>query len=65
MEEEYSCPVCGNHGLDSFEICEKCGWQECSEQDDEPDYVGGPNHMSLNKQEKPTREVFPFLDRLF
>ena len=48
--EEYriQCPVCGEHMLDSYEICD-CGWQNDPIQTKDPDFKGGANRMSLNE----------------
>ena len=46
------CKCCGKNTLsvDSlFDICENCGWQDDAVQNDNPDYKGGANQMSLNE----------------
>ena len=51
--EKYRCPCCGYKTLDPpphyYEICEVCYWQDNIQQFDRPDYVGGPNRVSLNE----------------
>jgi hypothetical protein len=45
------CECCGFPTLpgDSiFEICPLCGWQDDPVQNEDPDYAGGANDMSLN-----------------
>jgi hypothetical protein len=46
------CECCGFFTLpeDSiFEICPLCGWQDDGVQNDDPDYAGGANELSLNE----------------
>nr|DAZ69953.1 MAG TPA: cysteine-rich protein [Caudoviricetes sp.] len=46
------CKCCGNLTIDSdelFGICEICGWQSDAVQEENPDYKGGANEMSLNE----------------
>jgi hypothetical protein len=31
-----------------FEICPLCGWEDDDIQNDDPDYAGGANKLSLN-----------------
>ena len=49
---KHECPVCGKHIFSesgSYEYCPVCGWQDDILQEDEPDYGGGANRMSLNE----------------
>ena len=49
---KHLCPVCGKQEFseyDSFEFCHNCGWQDDSIQEEEPDFSGGANDMSLNE----------------
>ena len=49
---KHECPVCGKHSFSesgSYEYCPVCGWQDDILQEDEPDYGGGANRMSLNE----------------
>jgi hypothetical protein len=34
--------------LKFFDICKVCGWQDDPTQNDDPDYDGGANYISLN-----------------
>ncbi len=48
----HTCPVCGKYefeGYGSFDVCEVCGWEDDSTQENNPDEDGGANHMSLNE----------------
>lgn len=48
----YECACCGEMILeyyDHMEICPICGWQEDKVQEDDPDYAGGANELSLNQ----------------
>ena len=51
----HKCPVCEQYVFEeasSFEICEVCNWQDDRVQEDDPDYTGGANKMSLNQARK-------------
>lgn len=43
------CKCCGKEVVEKFDICETCGWQNDPVQNDDPDYKGGANDMSLNE----------------
>ena len=46
------CPVCGKYDFarkDDFDVCDVCGWENDGLQEDDPDYKGGANAMSLNE----------------
>ena len=50
----FPCPCCGFLTMDeptrgSFDICIVCGWEDDDLQFDEPDRIGGANHISLNE----------------
>lgn len=46
---EYTCPVCGAKlFLDECNVCDVCGWEQDTLQENEPDYAGGANELSLN-----------------
>ena len=47
----YKCPCCGFYTLreDSDDICRVCAWQDDMIQKEDPDYIGGPNKVSLNQ----------------
>lgn len=47
---ENKCKVCGLGEIEyDFAICDYCGWEADGVQNDEPDYIGGANDMSLNQ----------------
>jgi hypothetical protein len=50
-KQKYTCPCCGyktfNREEHLWEICEVCFWQSCPIQNVDPNYLGGPNHISL------------------
>ena len=53
------CKCCGNNTLDmesKFDICSVCGWQRDCVQEDNPNYEGGANKMSLNQAKQAYRE---------
>lgn len=53
--EKKKCKCCGNDTLDidsRFDICDVCGWQNDEYQNENPDYEGGANKMSLNQAKK-------------
>lgn len=46
----YKCKLCGMGDIEEIhDICSYCGWEDDSLQNDEPDYFGGANKMSLNQ----------------
>lgn len=54
-EESQPCPVCGQHNFeeaDDFEECPVCGWVNDGVQQEDPDYPGGYNRISLNDARK-------------
>lgn len=49
----YKCKVCGMGDINFiYDICEYCGWEDDGLQNEQPDYMGGANHMSLNQYKK-------------
>ena len=47
-----ACKCCGNITIEKdslFEICPVCGWESDEVQEENPDYTGGANEMSLNQ----------------
>lgn len=51
----HMCPVCGKHrftGYGSFDICKFCGWEDDNLMEDNSDYSGGTNDLSLNDYRK-------------
>lgn len=52
MENKIKCKCCHNLTIDKddlFDICNVCGWQRDEIQEENPDYKGGANKMSLNE----------------
>ena len=46
------CPVCGQHEfaeMGSFDICPVCGWEDDNLQDNDDNYAGGANALSVNE----------------
>jgi hypothetical protein len=59
MENKRKCMCCGELTLDKDEligICNNCGWESDPVQEDDPDYKGGANQMSLNEAKKAYRD---------
>ena len=53
--DRHMCPVCGQYEFEfhgSFDICEVCGWEDDNVQENDPDYAGGANIISLNQAKK-------------
>jgi hypothetical protein len=51
-EEMKACPVCGFNTLRADEIhdiCPICMWEDDPIQNDDPDFWGGANDLSLNQ----------------
>lgn len=49
----YKCKICGQYEIEfPHDICKCCGWEDDDLQNDEPDYKGGANQMSLNQYKK-------------
>ncbi|MCD8065760.1 MAG: hypothetical protein LUE15_01065 [Oscillospiraceae bacterium] len=52
---KHKCPVCGQYEFPeegSYAVCEVCGWEDDAVQEDDPDYAGGANPISLNQFRK-------------
>lgn len=48
--ERTYCPICGKYKfLHEFDICPWCKWEHDMVQEEDPDYDGGANKMSLNQ----------------
>ena len=46
----YKCKLCGLGDVENiFDICDYCGWEDDSIQNEDPDYIGGANEMSFNQ----------------
>lgn len=64
MAKKFKCACCGQFTLeaqDEFDICEVCGWEEDPIQNEQPDYEGGANQMSLNQ----AREAYKRGEKVF
>jgi hypothetical protein len=49
------CACCGQKTLElksRYDICTVCGWEDDPIQNDDPDYMGGANYVSLNIAKK-------------
>ena len=47
------CPVCGEYTFtEPHDICPVCGWEEDMVQQEDPDFAGGANKMSLNEAKR-------------
>ncbi len=60
MNPNKQCSCCGQYTLEKdsiFEICKVCGWQDDGLQNDNPDYKGGANKMSLNEAKEAYKKV--------
>lgn len=52
MADKHKCPVCGKFEFErrnSMDYCDECDWCDDAIQENDPDYKGGANHMSLNE----------------
>lgn len=59
MENKIECKCCHNLTIDEdelFDICDVCGWQRDAVQEENPDYKGGANKMSLNEARQAYQE---------
>lgn len=60
----FPCYCCGNLTLDydngnSFDICDTCGWEDDGVQNDDPEFRGGANTMSLNQAKEAFKNGLP------
>ena len=49
---QFTCPCCGKKGFEErgiSDVCIFCGWEDDEVQEDDADYRGGANKMSLNE----------------
>lgn len=53
------CAVCGESELESFDICDNCGWEQDDSQEREHDLKGHANKMSVNEAKKAWTEGKP------
>ena len=55
IPEKHLCPVCRKYvfsDVASFEICPICGWEDDPVMEDDPDFEGGANDLSLHNYRK-------------
>ncbi|MCL2675213.1 MAG: hypothetical protein FWE84_01300 [Firmicutes bacterium] len=46
----YQCKLCGMYEVKHIhDICDVCGWEDDSVQNDKPDYEGGANYINYNQ----------------
>ena len=49
----HPCACCGRYEITfDYDICPVCGWESDIVQNNEPDYAGGANDLSLNDYRK-------------
>ena len=51
----HMCPVCGKYEFpngNTFRVCPVCDWMDDPVQEDEPDWDGCANNLSLNEYKK-------------
>ncbi len=51
----FICPICGKTKFfqnGTYDICKICGWENDKTQNNDPDYAGGANNLSLNEYKK-------------
>ena len=64
MAEKHNCPVCGKFEFEergSFDICENCGWEDDPIQEEDHNYKGGANKMSVNEAEEAYKKGEPII----
>ena len=62
MTSTKKCACCDNYTLplrSFYEICPLCGWQDDDIQNDDPNFAGGANDMSLNEAKEAYRQGKP------
>lgn len=50
--EKHLCPVCREYWFEcpgSYDVCPVCNWEDDKLQNDNPDYEGGANHLSVHE----------------
>ena len=55
MEQNRKCKCCGKLTInknDLFAVCDNCGWERDTIQEENANYKGGANKMSLNEAKK-------------
>ena len=59
MVQNKKCACCERETLTAgsiYEICPVCGWEDDELQNEEPDFAGGANDMSLNEAKQAYKE---------
>lgn len=50
MRKRRLCPVCGKYEFEfDGDVCAACGWEDDPVQEEDANYEGGANRMSLNQ----------------
>ncbi|MCI1982010.1 MAG: hypothetical protein LKJ45_02485 [Oscillospiraceae bacterium] len=55
QKKNKKCACCGEYSLPSdseFEVCPICGWEDDDIQNNDPQFEGGANDMSLEQARK-------------
>ena len=55
ITKPHKCPICGQHEFprgNSFLVCPVCSWMDDGVQEEEPDWGGCANRLSLNEYKK-------------
>lgn len=58
-ELTHKCVCCGKTDVVEFDICPICSWEDDGVQNDDPDFAGGANEMSLNEAKEAYRQGKP------
>ena len=67
ITQKYRCPCCGYltlPGAGSYDICPVCFWEDDPIQEDDPDFEGGANDLSLNESRR-NYELFGACEQRF
>lgn len=62
MFAKEKCACCQQLTVDkdaTFDICPNCGWEKDPIQNDDPNYKGGANDMSLNEAREAYKKGLP------
>ena len=54
-DDKRKCKCCGKYTIDKdsiYDICSNCGWESDPIQEDNPNYEGGANELSLNQYKR-------------
>ena len=64
MAEKHNCPVCGKFEFEergSYDICKVCGWEDDQIQEEDHNYKGGANKMSVNEAKEAYKKGEPII----